>query len=87
LEKLGTEYVRLKIIGFGGGHTSRVSMIGGFDAGEMRRGDIEDWLAETSAKESAEKAKQLAATLKWARIAGWAAIASVGVTIIVALIK
>jgi hypothetical protein len=87
LEKLGPDYVRSKIIAYGAGHTVRGSEIGGFCTGEMRCGDIEDWLAETSSKESAEEAKERATILRWAKIAAWAAIAGVAATIFSALIK
>jgi hypothetical protein len=93
LEKLGPDYVRSKVIAYAGGHTGRLSMIA-FDAGEMRCGDIEDWLTETSTKESAKNAKERATILKWAKIAAWAvivgacaAITGVVATIFVALIK
>lgn len=39
-------------------------MIGEFSTGEMRRGDIEDWLIETITKESAEKDKEQATILR-----------------------
>ena len=87
LERQGTEYVRLKIIGYAGGHTGRESMIGGFKTGDMKRGAIEDWLLARSTEEAAEKAGEQAAILRWAKIAGWAAMVGVVVAIIIALIK
>ena len=87
LERLGTAYVRLKIVNYAGGHTGRKSMIGGFDTGDMMRKAIEDWLVTRSAQEAAEQAKEQADILKWAKIAAWAAIAGVVITIIVAILK
>jgi len=87
LERLGTAYVRLKIVNYAGGNTGRESMIGGFDTGAMKRKAIEDWLVTRSAQEDAEQAKKQADILKWAKIAAWAAIAGVAITIIVAILK
>jgi hypothetical protein len=90
LKKLGAEYVRLKIVGYAGGHTGGNSMIGGFNTGDMKRGAIEDWLVEESDKEAETKAAEQALVLRWAKIAAWAAIAGVGVTamgIFIALTK
>jgi hypothetical protein len=51
-------------------------LIPGFKCEDITRGDIEDWLAEKSAEETAQQS----ATLRWARIAGWAGIVSVILT-------
>ena len=58
--------------------TGRDGAISGFKCGDINRGDIEDWLAE----KNAEEAVQQSATLRWARIAGWAGIVSVILTAI-----
>jgi hypothetical protein len=42
------------------------------------RGDVDDWLTQQNAKEAADQKN----TLRWAMIAGWAAVASVIVGII-----
>jgi hypothetical protein len=70
LEHLGAPYIRLKLTQYGSGRGASIS---GFKCGDITRGDIEDWLAEKSAEETAQQS----AILRWARIAGWAAIASV----------
>jgi hypothetical protein len=73
LEEHGPQNIRFKLPQHGGG---RGAAIPGFKCGDITRGDIDDWLAEKSRIETAQQA----ATLKWAKIAGWAGIASVILT-------
>jgi hypothetical protein len=70
LEEHGAETIRFKLIQYGAGRGASIS---GFKCGDITRGDIEDWLAEKSREESAQQS----ATLRWARIAGWAGIVGV----------
>jgi hypothetical protein len=49
----------------------------------MDRRGVEDWLAAQGADEAAQRAD----TLRWAKIAGWAAIAALGLTIEVPLLQ
>ena len=69
LEQQGPQNIRFRLASYGGG---RGAAIGGFRCGDITRGEIEDWLTE---KYQAEAAQQRS-TLRWARIAGWAAILS-----------
>jgi hypothetical protein len=71
LERRGAANVRFKLTSYGGGHQSTLD--GFLRSGNPLRGDVEDWLAD---QERVEKAQQ-AAILKWARIAGVAAIAGI----------
>ena len=71
LERNGVANVRLKLSSYGGGRASALN--GAYPGEEMTRGDVEDWLAERAAEES----KMALTTLRWAKIAGWAGIASV----------
>ena len=69
LEALGPESVRGKMIPCA---VTRDARVAGFKtgidaAGYLTRGDLEDWLAEKSAREATER-KQ---TLRWAKIAGY----------------
>jgi hypothetical protein len=69
LEERGAENVRAKLTSYGGGP----GILHGFlRSGSPNRGDVEDWLTEKSRSEAAWRS----ATLRWARIAGWAAIAA-----------
>jgi hypothetical protein len=52
--------------------------ISGFKYGNIMFADIEDWLVEKNVEEIA---LQLG-TLRWAKIAGWAAVVSIIVTVI-----
>jgi hypothetical protein len=67
LEHHGAVSIRFKLTQHGAGRSAAIS---GFKCGDITRGDIEDWLAEKSAEEAAQQS----AILRWARIAGWAAI-------------
>jgi hypothetical protein len=75
LDNLGAASIRLKLTQYGGG---RGASIGGFKCGDITRGDIEDWLVEKNAEETALQR----GTLRWAKIAGWAGIISIVLTII-----
>jgi len=78
LEAHGPETVRLKLLQ---GGADRGAAIPGFTTGPYRsltRSDIEDWLAE----KHMEAASVQQRTLRWAIIAGWAAIAGAVVGII-----
>jgi hypothetical protein len=79
LEALGAPNVRMKLGAVGHG---RGASIPGFKCGDITRGDIEDWLAE---KYVAEVDVQKS-TLRWAKIAGWAGIAGVGVGVVTVVI-
>jgi hypothetical protein len=70
LEALGPETVRAKLIQPGLG---RGADLAGFKTGYLTRGDVEDWLTE---KYTEEESRQ-ESILRWAKIAGWAAIVSV----------
>ena len=67
LEEHGPTSIRFKLTQYGAG---RGALIGGLICGDITRGDIEDWLAEKSKAEAALQS----AILRWARIAGCAAI-------------
>jgi hypothetical protein len=75
LEHHGAVSIRFKLTQYGSGPGAS---IGGFKCGDITRVDIEDWLAEKSAEETAQQS----AILRWARIAGWAGIVSVVLTAI-----
>jgi hypothetical protein len=75
LEEHGPASIRFKLTQYGAGRGASIS---GFKCGDITRGDIEDWLAEKSKMETAQQA----ATLRWAQIAGWAAIISVLLTLV-----
>jgi hypothetical protein len=75
LEHLGAASIRFKLTQHGSGRGASIS---GFKCGDITRGDIEDWLAEKNAEETAQQS----AILRWARIAGWAGIVSVVLTAI-----
>ena len=72
LELLGPDLVRQKLLGVG---TGRGAAVSGFKGAEdyLLRGDIEDWLSE----KHSEDFRVQRSTLRWAKIAGWAAIISV----------
>jgi hypothetical protein len=69
LEQQGAQNIRFKLASYGGG---RLAAIGSFRCGDINRGEIEDWLAEKYQREAAQQRS----TLRWARIAAWAAIVS-----------
>jgi hypothetical protein len=75
LEGLGSANVRLKLTQYGAGRGASIS---GFKRGDVTRGDIEDWLVEKNAEETALQR----GTLRWAKIAGWAGIISVIFTVL-----
>jgi hypothetical protein len=74
LETLGASSVRFKLRQGGPGRGASIS---GFKCGDITRGDIEDWLIEKNIEETAIQQ----GTLRWAKIAGWAGIISVVVTV------
>jgi hypothetical protein len=74
LEALGPETVRFKLLQGGPGKSAAVP---GFDHA-VTRGDAEEWLAEKWAEEVSVQHS----TLRWAKIAGWAAILSVVLAIV-----
>jgi hypothetical protein len=75
LEHHGAPSIRLKLTQYGVGRGAAIS---GFKCGDITRGDIEDWLAEKNAEETAQQS----AILRWAMIAGVAGIVSVILTAI-----
>ena len=75
LEESGPATIRLKLTQFGAGRGASIS---GFKCGDITRGDIEDWLVEKNAEETTLQR----GTLRWAKIAGWAGIISIVVTVI-----
>jgi hypothetical protein len=76
LEERGADNIRAKLASYGGGYSGTLN--GFLPSGSPVRGDVEDWLAERSRIEAARQR----ATLCWAKVAAWAAIASVLVTAI-----
>jgi hypothetical protein len=74
LEAFGPENVRAKLSPARPGRAAAVSgfKTGQGSAGDLTRGDVEDWLAEKHLKD----ARVQHSILRWARIAGWAAIIS-----------
>jgi len=77
LETLGAETVRAKLIHGGAGKNAVVPGFRTGPHGDLLRTDVEDWLAEQHTKE----ARVQNSTLLWAKIAGWAGIISVIVTV------
>src|SRR5262245_60211709 len=75
LDRLTIENVRLKLAYSDAEPGAVVPRLGD---GMIVRGDVEDWLAEMARLE----AKERAATLRWARIAGWAGIVLVSLTVL-----
>lgn len=69
LERNGAANVRLKLSSYGGGRAS--ALTGAYPGEVMTRGDVEDWLAQ----QAIEEAEMARSTLRWAKIAGWSAIA------------
>jgi hypothetical protein len=75
LEALAPATVRLMLLQGGPGRGASVS---GFKCGDITKGDIDDWLIEKNVEETAIQL----GTLRWAKIAGWAGIVAVIVTVI-----
>jgi hypothetical protein len=75
LEALGPATVRFKLLQ---GSSDRRAPISGFKYGNIMLADIEDWLVEKNVEEIALQQ----GTLRWAKIAGWAAVVSIIVTVI-----
>jgi hypothetical protein len=75
LEALGPATVRFKLLQ---GSSDRGAPISGFKYGNIVLADIEDWLVE----KNVEEIELQQGTLRWAKIAGWAACISVIFTII-----
>jgi hypothetical protein len=78
LEALGPETVRIKLLQAGAGRGAALSGFKFGGAFGITRRDVEDWLAEKHAEEAVERKS----TLQWAKIAGWAAIVSIAVTVV-----
>lgn len=80
LEALAPVTVRAKLSQPGAG---RGASLFGFKAGvegwQLTRGDVEDWLAEKYVEEWTAQNN----ILRWAKIATWAAIVSVSVTVLI----
>jgi hypothetical protein len=79
LERLTIENVRLKLVYSA---AERGAVVPGLGDGAILRGDVEDWLAEMARLE----AEQRAATLRWAKIAAWASIALLTLTVLSAIL-
>jgi hypothetical protein len=75
LEGLAPATVRLMLLQGGPGRGASIS---GFKCGDITKGDIDDWLIEKNIEEAAIQR----GTLRWAKIAGFAGIVSVVVTVI-----
>jgi hypothetical protein len=75
LEALGPETVRAKLLQSGAGRGADVP---GFKTGYLTRSDVDDWLAEKHAEEESRQKN----TLRWAKIAAWAAIIGVVVGVV-----
>jgi hypothetical protein len=67
LEALGPATVRFKLLQ---GSSDRRAPISGFKYGNIMLADIEDWLVKKNVEEIALQQ----GTLRWAKIAGWAAV-------------
>jgi hypothetical protein len=79
LDRLTIENVRLKLAY---SPVERGAVVPGLGDGMLLRGDVEDWLAEMARLE----AKERALTLRWARIAGWAGIVLVALTVLTVVV-
>jgi hypothetical protein len=74
LEAFGPEYVRDKMnLSAGAGPGAAVPGFKSSSAGNLTRADVEEWLVE----KHREAARIEHRTLRWAKIAGWAAILAV----------
>jgi len=78
LKRLGPRIVQMRLDATGNDPGALVQ-----GTKDMDRRGVEDWLAA----QGADEAKQRADTLRWAKIAGWAALAAVGLTIVVPLLQ
>jgi len=79
LDRLTIENVRPKLAYSA---AEREAVVPGLGDGMILRGDVEDWLAEMARLD----AKERAATLRWARIAGWAGIMLVALTVLTTIL-
>ena len=52
----------------------------------LTRGDVQEWLAEIERKSAEEQKEATASTLFWAKVAAWAGIIGIVVTIVIALL-
>jgi len=78
LEALGPATVRAELGQPGPGRGAGLyGFKTGVVGGQLTRGDVEDWMAEKHAEEAAMQTN----TLRWAKIAAWAAIVSVIATV------
>jgi hypothetical protein len=75
LERVGVWSVQKKLDQAGPGHGA---LVRGFVCGDIERGFIEEWLS----KKERAASRQLSATLRWARIAGLAAIVALVLTVL-----
>jgi hypothetical protein len=75
LSRLGVQNVLRKLDQAGVG---RGALVDGFDCGQLQRDVIEDWVAQ----QGREDAKQQQKILFWARVAGWGAVLSIVVTVV-----
>jgi hypothetical protein len=98
LEKVGMAVVQIRLAqqSFG-----RAAVLRGFATGELPRGYVEDWMVKKLAAQERQQAEhrteamrlarsasqQQTETLRWAKIAGWAAIVAVGLGIVVPLLQ
>jgi hypothetical protein len=62
------------------------SVVPGLGDGMMTRGDVQEWLAEIERKSAEEQKEATASTLFWAKVAAWAGIIGLVVTIVIALL-
>jgi hypothetical protein len=62
------------------------SVVPGLGDGTMTRGDVQEWLAEIERKSAEEQKEATASTLFWAKVAAWAGIIGIVVTIVIALL-
>lgn len=90
LEQLGLAMVQMKVANSGAGLGATVQHMA---SGVMTRKDVEDWVAQRTSEQVEQQTEMLrlarassqqqSATLRWARIAGWAAIAAVVLAVLV----
>jgi hypothetical protein len=62
------------------------SVVPGLGDGMMTRGDVQEWLAEIERKSAEEQKEATASTLFCAKVAAWAGIIGLVVTIVIALL-
>jgi hypothetical protein len=82
-EHLGPDNVRRQLAYAGAGAGS---IVPGLGDGMMLRGDVQEWLAEIERKNTEEQKQATANTLFWAKVAAWAGIIGIVVTIVIALL-